>query len=310
MREKATNPDSITWTMGIAAAICAQFLWGVFPAYIKLFQGLVQPQDLVAHRAIWSFVVLVVWIAIVSRRRTSDGTSLKSRMFGDRSTLGKALLATVFILTNWLIFVWAVSNDHALDASLGYYICPLFMVLLGVVILREQLGRNKWIAIGLAALGVTIMTWSADSRIWIGLGVAVAFASYAFVKKKTRLSAAEGLTLETGFLLVPAILFLAWRSTIEGVVALPDSFRLGTLLFLCGPMTVAPLFLYAFALKHVSLSTIGLLQFIGPTIQFILGVFFFGESFDSMRLIGFVFVWIGVILYLLTLARQPIAKAT
>ena len=291
----------------MAAAIVAQILWGVFPAFIKLFQGVVDSQDLVAHRAIWSFAVLIVWTGIASRSRGSNEPSLKARMFGNRATVVKALLATIFIVTNWAVFVWAVSNDHSLDASLGYYICPLLMVLLGVVIFREQLGRSKWFAIALAAFGVLIMTWSADSRVWIGLMVAVAFASYALIKKKTQLSASEGLTLETGFMLVPAIIFLAWRSTFEGVVALPNSFSLGVLLFLSGPMTVAPLFLYAYAVKNISLSTIGFLQFIGPTIQFLLGVFFFGEPFDSMRLTGFVFVWIGVILYLFALSR-PVAK--
>lgn len=292
----------------MAAAIAAQFLWGVFPAFIKLFQGVVDPQDFVAHRAIWSFVVLIIWTGFAYRLQSPDQQSLKSRMFGNRATIFKALLATIFIVTNWAVFVWAVSNDHSLDASLGYYICPLLMVLLGVLILGEKLGRSKWIAIGLAAFGVTIMTGSTESRVWIGLMVAVAFAGYAFVKKKTQLSASEGLTMETGFMLVPAIFFLAWRSTFEGVVALPNSLTLGVQLFLSGPMTVAPLFLYAYAVKNVSLSTIGLLQFIGPTIQFLLGVFFFEEPFDSTRLTGFVFVWIGVSLYLVALSRQPIAR--
>lgn len=294
----------------MATAIGAQILWGIFPAFIKLFQGVVEPMDLVAHRAIWSFMVLSIGLAVSTRWIASNkSNSLWHRITNNRATIPVALLATVFIGTNWLVFVWAVSNDHAIDASLGYYICPQFVVLLGVFFLRERLGRLQWIAIALATLGVTIMAWSAQSNIWIGLSVAIAFALYALIKKLTKLSAAEGLTLETGFMVLPAILFLCWRSTLDGVAVVPESATTGLLLILSGPLTVAPLFLYAIAVKHISLSTVGLLQFIGPTIQFFLGVFAFNEPFDSIRLIGFVFVWIGLGLYLSALTRRPVKSA-
>jgi len=293
----------------MVSAIGAQILWGIFPAFIKLFQGVIAPQDFVAHRAVWSFVLLIVWMGFVYKFGKSPKNSSLKELLTDKATVGKALLATVFIVTNWLVFVWAVNNDHSLDASLGYYICPLLLVLLGVLFLRERLGMFKWIAIGLAALGVTIMTLSGQSKVWIGLVIAVAFSLYALIKKKTRTSAAGGLTMETGFMLIPAVLFLAWRATIEGVVVFPDSVSMKLVLLLSGPMTVAPLFLYAVAVKHVSLSTIGLLQFIGPTLQFLLGVFVFSEPFDSTRLLGFVFVWIGVGLYLYTLSQRPVTSA-
>lgn len=300
------KPQS-NWKLGFAAAIGAQILWGIFPAFIKLFTDVVEPVDLVAHRAIWSFVVLAI-LPIVLRPVASAGqdrpSSLRQTLIGDSKTVCIALVAAAMIAINWITFVWAVDSGHSLDASLGYYICPQLVVLLGVVFLRERLSGMQWTAIALATIGVTIMTWSVQSKVWIGLVVAIAFAFYALVKKKTKLAAVEGLKLETGFMLVPAFLFLCWRSTFEGVVAFPDSVSTWLLLVMSGPMTVAPLFLYAFSVKHISLSTTGLLQFIGPTIQFMLGVFAFAEPVDSTRIYGFVFVWVGVSLYLFALFRK------
>ena len=287
-------------------------LWGIFPLFIKLFSGVVHPFDLVAHRAVWSFAVLVILLRLFSgtpKSKESVSLNLRQRLFGNAATIRMALFATLFILINWLVFVWSVDTGHALDASLGYYICPQFVVLLGVVFLRERLDRIQWIAIALAAVGVLIMTGSQQSNVLIGLVIAAAFAFYALVKKKTHLSSIEGLTMETGFMLLPAIAFLFWRSTIEGGTAFPESPRIWLLLICCGPMTVAPLFLYAFSVKHISLSTAGLLQFIGPTLQFFLGVFAFAEPVDSTRLYGFLFVWVGVSLYLFALFRGRAAKA-
>ena len=298
--------------LGMATAIGAQFLWGVFPAYIKLFKDVIDPLDFVAHRALWSFLVLIIWVAIASRRSSralDNQASLSKRLLGNSATIRMSLFAAMMIAINWLMFVWAVSNDHAIDASLGYYICPQLVVLLGVVYLKERLSTLQWTAVALAAIGVITMAWSANSRIWIGLVVAIAFAVYALVKKKTHLSAAEGLTLETGFMLLPAVGFLLWRSFVAGATVIPESTLLFGLLACCGLFTVAPLFLYAIAVKHLNLSTVGLLQFIGPTIQFFLGVFAFAEPVDSTRLLGFVLVWIGVSLYLFALSRRRATEA-
>ena len=298
----------------MASAIVAQILWGVFPAYIKLFQGVIDPLDLVAHRALWSFTALAIWLIATSRKRTREksesNSTLRQRLLGDSKTIGIAFIATIMIAINWLTFVWAVNNDHAIDASLGYYICPQLVVLLGVVFLRERLTPLQWTAVGLATIGVSIMTWSAESKIWIGLIVAIAFAFYALFKKKTKLSAVEGLTLETGFMLLPATALLAWRFAIDGATIIPSSIPLALALLCCGVLTIAPLLLYAIAMKHIKLSTVGLLQFIGPTIQFFLGVFAFAEPVDSTRLIGFVFVWVGVGVYLFALHRRSVTTGS
>lgn len=273
---------------------------------------MIAPTDLVAHRAIWSFVSLAIWLLMISwmgsRKRNVAGSSLRQRLFSDYKTAATAALAAVMIVTNWLVFVWAVNNDHAIDASLGYYICPQLVVLLGVVFLRERLTPLQWTAVALATIGVSIMTLSGQSDVRIGLLVAIAFALYALVKKKTQLSAVEGLTLETMFMLLPAIAFLVWRFAVDGVTIFPASISLTLMLLCCGLFTIAPLLLYAIAVKHIKLSTVGLLQFIGPTIQFFLGVFAFAEPVDSTRFYGFVFVWIGVSVFLFGLYRRSKAE--
>ena len=312
----ARHPNSTPRSLkiGLAAAVAAQVLWGIFPAYIKLFQGVIAPLDLVAHRAIWSFVALALWLLATSKKRaareTASDPSLRQRLFGDSKTITLGLFATVMIAINWLVFVWAVNNDHAIDVSLGYYICPQLMVLLGVVFLRERLTPLQWTAVALATVGVSIMTWSAESKIWIGLMVAIAFSFYALSKKKTTLSADEGLTLETGFMLLPATAYLIYRFAIDGATIIPSSLPLALALLCSGLMTIVPLLLYAIALKHIKLSTVGLLQFIGPTIQFFLGIFAFSEPVDSTRFIGFGFVWAGVSVYLFALHRRTAAESS
>lgn len=285
--------------LGIACAIGAQVIWGGFPLYIQVFKGIIEPSDFVAHRAIWSFVILIGWmicVGLLDPRKQFQSSA--RRLVGDRKVLQTASLATLMLAINWLTFVWAVNNGHALDASLGYYICPQIIVLLGVFFLRERLTALQQVAFILATVGVAIMTFSAASMPLIGVALAVAFGIYALIKKQTSLSSIEGLALETGIMLLPAIAFLVWRTQVDGVAVFADSLGTNVLLLLSGCLTVAPLLLLATAVKHIPLSTAGLLQFIGPTIQFFLGVFVIGESFDRSRSIGFVFVWLGVGLFL------------
>ena len=304
-----TEKQKINRKLGFATAIAAQVLWGGFPLYIRLFKGIVDPVDFVAHRAVWSFAVLAIWLSFFARRSQQGEPRILNRLFSNLRTVTTAIFATVMIAINWLVFVWAVSNDYAVDASLGYYICPQIVVLLGVIFLRERLSPIQWTAVGVAAVGVLIMTGSGQGRPEIGLLVAAAFGVYALIKKKTHLSAPEGLCLETGFMLIPAVAFLVWRSTV-GATIFPESTLLTLALLCCGFATVAPLLLYAIAVKHLSLSTMGLLQFIGPTMQFLIGVFVFTEAVDITRLTGFVFVWIGVSTYLYGLHRRANRAAT
>jgi len=299
--------------LGLACAIGAQTIWGFFPIYINQFKGVIEPLEIVGHRAIWSFALLLGLFAIVrlrspkplpeaTRLSTSNSNSQRSTPKNDanpyaspastteellpaitreldsdsktkRSRLiGMGLIAAVLIAVNWLTYVWAVNNGRILDASLGYYICPQVIVLIGVFVLGERLGKVQWLAVAFASIGVLVMTQSAASTPWVGICLAVVWGLYGLVKKKTSLSATNGLMLETGILLVPALAMLTWQAT-HGQPIFGDSLWVNSLLVLSGAATVTPLALYAIALKHLRFSTIGLLQFLGPTIQFLLGAF-------------------------------------
>ena len=295
---------------GLACAIAAQAIWGFFPIYIDILKPYVAAPDIVAHRTVWSFVLLIglFFVAIFYSSSLLPNPKELANAFKDRKTVLLFALAAVLIATNWLVFVWAVSHGKALDASLGYYICPQVVVLLGVVFLREKLSAIQWSAILLAVCGVAYMMRSSNGvpliTVLIALLIAFSFGFYALVKKQTKLSALAGLTCETGILLTPATIFFVWRlSTTKGGIFL-DSWWLNLLLLGLGPATIAPLALYATALKHIKLSTVGLLQFLGPSIQFAVGIFVLNEAFDFTHLIGFSFVWVGIGLYLYALRKN------
>ncbi len=267
--------------------------------------------DFVAHRAIWSFFLLanLVWISRSVKHPVLPTTGEVAKSLRDRKTLLLHALASLLIVINWLTFVWAVMNDHALDASLGYYICPLVVVLLSVLLLRERLSNLKWIAVGLAAFGVGFTTMSEGGLLWVPLTIAFSFGFYGVVKKKASLSALTGLTLETGFVLLPALVYLVWRFVTTQGNPLEFPWWTYVLLFGSGLATIAPLALYASAVKHLPLSTVGFLQYIGPTIQFLTGLFVFGELLDYTRLIGFAFVWFGVLLFLISMRNSMLAES-
>jgi len=295
---------------GLVCAIFAQVLWGCFPIYVYVLRT-VEPIDFVANRAIWSFFLLanLVWISRWVQHPLLPSTDEVSNSLRDGKTLRLHALAALLILINWLTFVWAVMNDHAIDASLGYYICPLVVVLLGVLLIGERLSNLKWIAVGLAAFGVGYTALSEGGLLWVPLAIAFSFGFYGVLKKKARLSPLAGLTLETGFLLLPALAYLVWRLVTASGSVLECPWWVYVLLFGSGMATIAPLAFYAGAVKHLPLSTVGFLQYIGPTIQFFTGIFVFGESLDYTRLIGFGFVWLGVLLFLISMRRGMITES-
>ncbi|MDG1872357.1 MAG: EamA family transporter RarD [Mariniblastus sp.] len=305
---------------GMVCAIGAQVIWGLFPIYVDLLRS-IDAVAFVAHRAIWSFVFLLSVFLVAKFVKRPWLPSFQELRFalGSRRILTSCAIAAILIAINWIGFVWAVNHDHKVDASLGYYICPQVVVLLGVVFLGERLNLIQWVAVGLTVIGVGYMVQTSAGMPSISLAIAFSFGFYALVKKKAKLSALSGLTFETGCLLIPAIAFLAYHTgyidvpfvnandvvgQVEEVPLFANTWWLSLLLVGSGICTVAPLALYATAVKHIPLATIGLLQFIGPTIQFFIGVFLFKESFDYTRLIGFLVVWTGVVLYLYAL-RKP-----
>ena len=307
--------------LGYGCAIGAQVVWGLFPIYVHQLKEY-DTYGIVAHRAIWSFLFLIglVFVSKFIRSPNLPSMSELTGALGNKKFLLGVVIAATLIAINWIGFVWAASNDHKLDASLGYYICPQVVVLLGVICLGERLSLIQWIAVALAGAGVGYMaiakeSGSSTSLPALSILIAFSFGFYGLAKKKTKLSALGGLTLETGFLIIPAAIFFAWQYGIFGIHSadspgtkmFTDSWSVNLLLLGSGAVTILPLALYATAVKHLPLSTMGLLQFIGPTIQFFLGLFVYGEKFDQTRVVGFLVVWVGVGIYLLSL-RQPISS--
>jgi chloramphenicol-sensitive protein RarD len=275
---------------GVVYAVCAYVLWGLFPLYWKALAN-VPATQLIAHRITWSFLLLTVVLLSTNRFRRF------ARLPRERRTLliysGAALLITV----NWLTFVWAVNAGFVLETSLGYFINPLLSVALGVVFLRERLRPLQWAAVILAASGVTYLTFAYGSLPWIALTLAGTFAIYGLVKKVAPLDSVDGLALETGILFIPALGYLALAEA-SGIGAIGHS-GIGTtaLLMGAGVATTAPLLLFASATRRIPLFWIGILQYIAPTIQFLLGVLVYHEVLSASRLAGFAIVWSALVLF-------------
>jgi chloramphenicol-sensitive protein RarD len=288
---------------GIWYALGAYIAWGLFPIYWKLLAG-VPALQLLGHRIVWSFLLLI-GIILVARQWKMLRASLTPRV------LGIYTLAAVLIGINWLTYVWAVGAGFIIETSLGYYINPLLTVLLGVVILRERLRPLQWVPIALAAAGVVYLTITYGQLPWIALTLAFSFASYGLVKKLAPLGALQGLTLEAGILFLPALVFLLYSEFVGTGAFLHSATLTDLMLAGAGLITVFPLLLFSSAAPRIPLTMIGVLQYINPTMQFLLGVVIFKEPFTHERLIGFGFVWVALILYWLEglLARRKVSAA-
>jgi len=274
---------------GIWYALGAYVTWGLFPIYWKLLAG-VPALQLLGHRIVWSFLLLI-GVILVARQWKSLRASLTGRV------LGIYAVAAVLIGINWLTYVWAIGAGYIVETSLGYYINPLLSVTLGVVILRERLRPLQWAPIVLAAAGVVYLTVTYGQLPWIALTLAFTFGTYGLVKKLAPLNALHGLTLETGILFLPALAFLL-ISEFNGSGAFLHSVPLTDIMLVgAGLVTVFPLLLFASAAPRIPLTTIGVLQYINPTMQFLLGVVVYKEPFTHDRLIGFGIVWTALILF-------------
>ncbi len=275
---------------GVLYGILAYLCWGFFPLYFKLLQN-VPAIQILAHRIFWSFILLV--ILAVARREVY---ALRVSIHGAR-LVGLYLLAACLLAVNWLIYIWGVNAGYILEASLGYFINPLLSVLLGVIFLHERLRPLQWVPLGLAALGVIYLTISYGRLPWIALSLAFSFGLYGLVKKTAPLNSFYGLTLETGLLFLPAAgLLLA--AELQGVGALGhvDGFT-NLVLISAGVVTAVPLLMFGSAARSIPLSTLGVLQYITPTGQFLIGVLVYHEAFTPARLIGFGLIWLALILF-------------
>ena len=276
---------------GVLSAGLAFLCWGLFPLYFHALKE-VPPLQIMVHRVLWSLLFLAVILTI--RHQWKWLSELKSQ---PRVVISFAVSA-LLLSGNWLLYIWAVNNGHVIEASLGYFINPLVNVMLGYLVLKERLRRGQWAAIGIAGLGVLWLAWQAGNMPWIALLLAASFGGYGLMRKTAKLGALEGLSFETMILFPFALAYLVWL-TLHGensfVTTASDSTR--WLLVASGPITAIPLLLFASGARKIPLSVLGLLQYIGPTIQLSLGIFMFHEAFTLARLIGFALIWSALALY-------------
>ena len=274
---------------GLLYGIGAYVLWGFFPIYWKLLHH-IPALELIGHRIVWSFLLLSA-IILVTRKEADFRASLNAR------TVGIYSVAALLVGGNWLTYVWAVNAGHIVETSLGYFINPLFSVLLGVVVLREKLRPAQWVPILLALIGVVYLTLTFGRLPWIALTLAFTFGFYGLVKKLAPLSSRYGLTLETGLLFIPALVYLGIAQVNGTGAFLYTGMTDAGLLVGAGVVTTIPLLMFASAARRIPLTSIGVLQYLAPTIQFLIGVFLYREPFDHTQLIGFSLVWVALILF-------------
>lgn len=275
---------------GILSAALAFLCWGLFPIYFHALNE-VPPLQILAHRVLWSLAFLLIVLAWRRQWRWL-GQVRQPRVFW-------SFVASAFLLSaNWLVYIWSVNNGHVIEASLGYFINPLVNIMLGYLILKERLRPLQWTAIALAGLGVAWLTWQSGTVPWIALFLAASFGAYGLLRKTAALGALEGLSFETMVLFPIAAAYVVYL-TLHGentfVNTGSDTTRL--LLVAAGPITAIPLLLFASGARQIPLSILGLLQYLSPTIQFLLGVLLFKEAFTADRLVGFAMIWTALLLF-------------
>lgn len=277
---------------GLLATIAAFLIWGLLPLYLHQLHS-VPPAQVMAQRLVWCCVFTLAWLAMRGEMR-HVGVALRTPAVRWR------LLATALLVsTNWLLYVWAVGNNRIVESSLGYFINPLVNVLLGVVVLSERLNRVQWTAVALAASGVAYLTWLGGGLPWIALVLAVTFGSYGLIRKTVAVDALSGLGAETLLITPIGVAYLLWCEQ-AGIGALGHSgLWINFLLVASGIVTAVPLALFAFGARLIPYSTVGLIQYIGPTLQLLTGVLLYGEPFPLSRAIGFMLIWAALVIYAL-----------
>jgi len=289
MDETAQTASNSEGKAGVLAGIIAYTIWGVFPIYFVATR-LVPATEMVAHRVIWSvpFGLLI----ILFRRQLRDVWQALKKP----KTVALLGLAAISLAANWGIYIWAIQQDQIFQGSLGYYINPLVYVLVGVVFFKETLSRLQALSILLALIGVCILTVYGGVFPTISLLLAISFTAYGVIRKQVDIGAMPGLFIETILMVFPALIFMWWLSQSGQLQFGQLGTNIDVLLILAGPITVLPLLAFAFAARRITLSTLGILQYIGPTLQFCCGLYF-GETFTTAHAFCFGFIWIGIFIY-------------
>jgi len=284
-------------TTGLLYGVAAYGLWGLMPLYIKAVSA-APALEVLAHRVVWAFLLLLLFCAQQGQLGALRGALRHRRTF-------VAMVASAALIgVNWLVYIWAVMNGRVLESSLGYYVNPLVNVLLGVLVLRERLERPVRVAVAFAAAGVLWMGVQAGHPPWIALTLAAAFGLYGLMRKIAPVGSLVGLTVETALMLPAALGLLAWRVATERAAFLAGRPGLDVLLVLAGPVTAIPLLLFAGAARRLPLTTLGFLQYLSPTLQFLLAVLVYGEPFGRANAVAFALIWTALAIFAAHSARR------
>jgi chloramphenicol-sensitive protein RarD len=275
---------------GLLAGGSAFLIWGLAPIYWKVISH-VPTLETITHRIVWSFIFLLPVICLQGQWKIFINT------FKSFGTIKWLFVTTLLVASNWFLFIWAVNNDMILQASLGYYINPLVNVLFGIVFLQERLRKFQIIAVMIAATGVLYLTWQYGSFPYIAIILAVTFALYGLIRKKLNLNPAVGLAVETLILTIPGFIYLAWLEK-TGTATLFHADYITDIFLICTALVTAlPLLLFNMGVKRLRLATVGFLQYLGPSLMFILAVFAYGEPLSVHQLIAFIFIWTALVVY-------------
>ena len=297
----SNTPPSGDSLRGLILATATYVLWGFLPLFMKELAH-VPPSEVIAHRVLWSLPIALAVLMLQRRWAEVAGALRQPRL------LGMAMVTAALISVNWMIYVWAVGNNHALDAALGYYINPLFSILMGATLLRERMSRAQMAAVALAALAVVVLTVQLGRLPLVAIGLMLTWGFYAYCKKSLPLGPTQGFTLEVLLLTPPALAYVIWLTASGGSHFATGNAWDTILLIGCGPVTAVPLICYATAAKQLRLSTIGILQYIAPTMIFLTAVLIFGEPFGAAQMIAFPMIWAALVIYTLSMLRGAGAR--
>lgn len=283
-------------SLGLLFGVSAYTLWGLFPIYWPLLKP-ANPLEIVSHRAVWTLVFCFIILALTKTLKSTLSLLKRPKI------VAGLFLSSILISINWIIYIYAANNEHVVEAALGYYINPLVVIATGVIVLKEKMRPLQWLAVGIAAIGVGVLTFDYGRLPWIALGLALSWGSYGLVKKQLGLGALEGLSIETLLSSGAYLGYLIWLgNTGEGQFS--HSLKLTLLLIGGGAVTAIPLLLFNGSTNRLPLTLVGLLQYITPTIQFCIGVWYYHEAMPAARWVGFVIIWVALISLAIDLVRS------
>ena len=282
--------------LGLVYGLGAYVLWGLFPLYWPLLKPATSP-EIVSHRAVWTMVFCFIILAITKSLKSTLATFKRPKV------AAKLFTASILVSINWLIYIWATNNGHVVEASLGYYINPLIAIAFGIILLKERMRLMQWVSVSIATIGVLVLTIDYGRLPWIAFGVALSWGTYGLIKKQLNLGAVEGLAIETLIAFIPYCVYLLFLGS-KGEGQFGQGVSLTILLVSAGAVTAIPLLLFNDSTTRLPLTTIGLLQYITPTLTFIIGVWVNHEVMSTARWIGFVIIWIALFVLAYDLVRS------